>query len=276
MAASPFSDGTPLASQWPIPPKNYFDYELRMPNGSAGTYFYHSHEGFQAVSCSGPLIVEDKVPPYKIDGERVIYIQELFNKTDATIEQGLQALPLAWSGETNGFIINGKTISNFGVTDRSSSQLPIIYVEPNSMYRMRFVGATTLTYTALAIEDHTDLQIIEADGGYTKPFSTTFLQLGSGQRFSALLKSNTCDQLEQSGKMDYYIQIESRERPSNITNYAILRYTMLARSLHFLSRAFQIRRTQTKSPSHSHRPSTVSSTTSYSLSIQTTFPLLRR
>lgn len=202
LVASPFSDGTPLASQWPLPPQYFFDYELQMPSGSAGTYFYHSHVGFQAVSCSGPLIVEEKVPLYKVDGERVIHIQELFNKTDTTIEQGLQATPFVFSGETNGFIINGETISNFGVTDQSSSQLAIIDIEPNSMYRMRFIGAHALSYAALGIEDHTSLQVIEADGGYTKPQSTAFLQIASGQRFSALLQSNTCDELKQSGRMD--------------------------------------------------------------------------
>ena len=31
MAASLLSDGTPLASQWPIPPKHFFDYELQLP-----------------------------------------------------------------------------------------------------------------------------------------------------------------------------------------------------------------------------------------------------
>lgn len=195
-----------------------------MPNGSAGTYFYHSHVGFQAVSCSGPLIVEDKTSPYEVDGERIVHIQELFNKTDTTIEQGLQATPFVWSGETNGFFINGKTISNFGVTDQLSRQVANINIEPNSVYRMRFIGGHSLSYSVLGVEDHTDLRVIEADGGYTKPHSTTFLQIASGQRFSALLKTKTCDELKQSGKLDYYIQIESRERPSNTTNYAILRY----------------------------------------------------
>ncbi len=224
MAAYPFSDGTPLASQWPIPPNYFFDYELQMPNGSAGTYFYHSHVGFQAVSCSGPLIVEDGAPPYVVDGERVVHIQELFNKTDETIEQGLQAIPAVWSGETNGFMINGKTISNYGVTDQSSAKLAIIYIKPNGTYRMRFIGAHSLSYAALGIESHNNLRIIEADGSYTQPYSTSFLQIATGQRFSVLLQSKTCDELKQSGKLDYYIQIESRERPSIITNYAILRY----------------------------------------------------
>jgi L-ascorbate oxidase len=57
MAVAPFSDGTPGASQWPIPPLHYFDYQLSIPVGTAGTYFYHSHVGLQAISATGPLIV---------------------------------------------------------------------------------------------------------------------------------------------------------------------------------------------------------------------------
>ena len=62
MAVAPFSDGTPGASQWPIPPLHYFDYELEIEKGHAGTYLYHSHIGFQAVTAAGPLIVEDAGP----------------------------------------------------------------------------------------------------------------------------------------------------------------------------------------------------------------------
>lgn len=59
MATAPFSDGTPQAAQWPIPPHHFFDYELHVPIGYAGTYFYHSHVGLQAISASGPLIVRN-------------------------------------------------------------------------------------------------------------------------------------------------------------------------------------------------------------------------
>lgn len=177
------------------------------------------------MSCSGPLIIEDKEPPYRTDGERIVYLQELFNRTDTSIEQGLQAKPFKWSGETNGFLINGRTISDFGATDSSSQQLSVINVTPDSVYRMRFVGAVSLSYVALGIQNHSSLQIVEADGSYTKPHNVSFLQIGSGQRFSALLKTKTCDELSRLNTLDYYIQVESRERPKNVTNYAILRYS---------------------------------------------------
>ena len=76
--------------------QHFFDYELRPQIGEAGTYFYHSHVGFQAVSASGPLIVEeaDGRFPYEYDEERMLFLSELFNNTDKQIAQGLTA-PLA-------------------------------------------------------------------------------------------------------------------------------------------------------------------------------------
>ena len=167
--------------------------------------------------------------PYKTDGERIVYIQELFNKTDSTIEQGLVATPLGWSGETNGFMVNGKTISNYGIVDNSTAQLDVIEVEPDKTYQFRFISANSLTVAIFQFEGHTSnntMQIIEADGGYTQPLPTNILQMGTGQRYSALFKTKTCAELQQAGgKTDYYLQIAGRERPKNITNYAILRYT---------------------------------------------------
>jgi hypothetical protein len=36
---SPFSDGTPQASQWPIPPGKYFDYEFKFDLNVSGTLY---------------------------------------------------------------------------------------------------------------------------------------------------------------------------------------------------------------------------------------------
>lgn len=73
--------------------QHFFDYELRPQIGEAGTYFYHSHVGFQAVSASGPLIVEEaeRLVPYEYDEERMLFLSELFNNTDKTIQEGLAA-----------------------------------------------------------------------------------------------------------------------------------------------------------------------------------------
>lgn len=197
---------------------------MQTANKSAGTYFYHSHVDFQAVSASGPLIIEDPgSPPYKYDGEKIVHVQELFNKSDSTIVQGLESNNFTWSGETNGFMVNGDTISNYGITDPSSKKLNVINVDPSKTYRFRWIGAHALSLTSLGIQNHT-MQVIEADGGYTKQHGTDVLQIGPGQRFSTLIKTLSCNQVKQSGQRDFYMQIENRERPSNVTSYALLRY----------------------------------------------------
>lgn len=163
MAASPFSDGSPYASQWPIPPLYFFDYEVHPEAGMAGTYFYHSHVGFQGVSATGPLIIEDVNTPYHYDEEKIIFLQDVFVGNDSTIEAGLVANPLIWSGETQMILINGKSGGTANGTACNAS-LSTINVQPGKTYRFRFVGSTALSFVTLAIEGHEDLVIIEADG----------------------------------------------------------------------------------------------------------------
>ncbi|GAP93313.2 putative multicopper oxidase [Rosellinia necatrix] len=224
-AAYPFSDGSPLASQWPIPPQHFFDYELKTANGTAGTYFYHAHVGFEAATASGPLIVEGaEPPPYAYDDERIVYIQELFNETDDEVAAGLVATPLRWPGEPQSWLINGKGISNYGVVDPSTATVGVIDVKPQTTYLFRFVAGTALSLASLAFENHTGLEIVEVDSHYTKPLAVDFLQIAPGQRFSTLLTTQTCAELAALGKLDFYMQIESRERRAVVTNYALLRY----------------------------------------------------
>ncbi|RHZ68409.1 hypothetical protein CDV55_101480 [Aspergillus turcosus] len=218
MALFPFSDGTPQAAQWPIPPMHFFDYEIRVPVGMAGTYYYHSHVGIQAVSVNGPLIVKDKCrPPYEYDEERIIHFTDVFNGTNAAVTDGVLANPISFA-ETAGILINGK---GGGVASGypCNSSLSVIDVEPGKTYRLRFIGATALTFSSFAIEGHDVLTVIEADGQYTKPVDVRFMQVTIGQTFSALLR--TRDDIK-SGQ--FYMQVESRERPTTATNYAILNY----------------------------------------------------
>ncbi|KAL2819622.1 Cupredoxin [Aspergillus cavernicola] len=219
---SPFSDGAPAASQWPIPPGHFFDYEVRPEAGSAGTYFYHSHVGFQAVTAKGSLIVDSRSPPpYHYDEERTVMISDYFSETDDEIESGLTSTNFTWSGETEAILVNGHSRPATNAT--GACKLAAISVEPRKSYRLRFIGATALSFISLAVESH-DLQIIEADGHYTKPFATEFLQIGSGQRYSVLLTAKSEDELKKVNKRDFYIQITTLERPEVLTNFAVLHY----------------------------------------------------
>ncbi len=198
MAVSPFSDGTPGASQWPIPPSHYFDYELEIEPGHAGTYFYHSHVGFQAVTAAGALVVEEAAnPPYEYDEERIIALSDVFEKEDVNIEEGLLANPFQWSGETANVLVNGKGQLSGHSTSRSC-ELATIDIEPDKTYRFRFIGGTALSFVTLAFEDHDDMTLIEADGDYTKPINVSYLQIGSGKDLVFYSRLNHATPIEDS------------------------------------------------------------------------------
>ncbi|KOC11253.1 putative laccase [Aspergillus flavus AF70] len=220
---APFSDGTPMASQWPIPPGHFFDYEVRPEVGYAGTYFYHSHVGFQALTAWGALIVESAQPsPYQYDEERIIALSDFFTKTDEEIENGLTSTNFTWSGETSAVLVNGQ--GRLATNATGSCKLAAISVEPGKTYRLRFIGATALSFVSISLESHDVLEIIEADGHYTKPMNTTYLQISSGQRYSVLLKAKTEAELQQAKSRQFYFQLTTMGRPTVLTTFAVLEY----------------------------------------------------
>ncbi|KXT00877.1 hypothetical protein AC578_973 [Pseudocercospora eumusae] len=228
---APFSDGTPTASQWPIPAKHFFDYEVYPTRNESGTYFYHSHVGFQAISAAGPLIIEDvaECHPYEnqYDEERIIFITDYYNQTDEKVEFGLRNTTFKWPGEVNAVLINGVGVANGEKAGEGNCKLPVIDVDPGKTFRMRFIGGTAISLVQFAIEGHNNWTIIEADGSYTKPYTLpepmNFMQLSSGQRFDTLFKTKT--QAELNGKTDYLIQFETKDRPAIYHGYGVLRYS---------------------------------------------------
>lgn len=102
----------------------------------AGTYFYHSHVEFQAVSATGPLIVEDVGPPaYQYDEEKIIFLTDVFSKRDHDIVSGLGANPFVWSGETSMILVNGMGggLSNVSGNVPCNAGLSTIHVAPNKV-----------------------------------------------------------------------------------------------------------------------------------------------
>ncbi|KAL9112184.1 MAG: hypothetical protein Q9227_003561 [Pyrenula ochraceoflavens] len=225
--SAPFSDGTPQASQWPIPPLHYFDYEIHPSKGSAGTYFYHSHVGMQANTAAGSVVVDDQgPPPYAFDEERIVMLLDYFNRTDARMESLLTGNPGVWSGETNDVLVNGfgRQMGSLGDLSPHCS-IQQWRIRPSTTYLFRFIGATGLSFTTLAFQGHDNLTIVEADGQYTKPQETSYLQIGSGQRYSVLLRTKSLQELATDDRTTYYMQLETRERPIVTTSFAALSYS---------------------------------------------------
>ncbi|OQV23350.1 L-ascorbate oxidase [Hypsibius exemplaris] len=233
MRMSPFSDGTPAASQWPIPPMHFFDYEFELQSGDAGTYFYHSHVGFGAVTAYGALIIEERVkdsPPFVYDDERTLVLTDIFYRNDSDIVGGLMGDPFLWSGETFNVALNGHSRSPNATADKESTSCSygVVTVKPSTTYRFRFIGGTVLSHVFLAFEGHGSMTVIEVDGHYVSPVEVDHIEIGSGQRFSVLFKSKSIEELSVdriNGKDQYWLQMETRTRALITVSFAVLAYS---------------------------------------------------
>ncbi|KAJ2990146.1 hypothetical protein NUW58_g3103 [Xylaria curta] len=223
---SPFSDGSPQVSQWPIAPGEYFDYEIHPEIGDAGTYFYHSHVGFQAMTAHGALYVEDAgTPPYKYDEDVPVVLSDFYQKSDEEIESELTGTPFQWPGEPDSLVFNDRSgTASFDDAPDDSCKPYIITVEPSKTYRFRFIGGATISFIQLGIEGHTNLTVISVDGYYTKPAKVDHIQLGGGQRFDTLITMKSQEELSAEGKDQYWIRYETRGRSPGLAGYALLQY----------------------------------------------------
>ncbi|KAF2968172.1 laccase [Xylaria multiplex] len=226
MRTAPFSDGTPQVSQWPIAPGEYFDYEIHPEIGDAGTYFYHSHIGFQSMTAHGALLVEDaEPPPYQWDEDVVVVLSDFYRKSDQEIEHDLLSNPFIWPGEPDSLVFNDRSgTASFDTAPDDSCKPYIIAVDPGKTYRFRFIGGASISFIQLGIEGHTNLTIISADGSYTKPAQVDHIQIGGGQRFDPLITTKSEDQLSAEGKNQYWIRYETRGRTPGLQGYALLQY----------------------------------------------------
>lgn len=227
MRTSPFSDGAPQVSQWPIAPGEFFDYEIHPEIGDAGTYFYHSHIGFQAMTAHGALYVEDvDTPPYQYDGDVPVVLADFYKKSDKEIETDLTSTPFIWPGEPDSLVFNDRSgTRSFDDAPDDSCKPYIITVEAGKTYRFRFIGGATISFIQAGIEGHTNLTIISADGYYTKPAQVDHIQLGGGQRFDALITMKSEDELAAEGRNQYWIRYETRGRSPGLQGYALLQYS---------------------------------------------------
>uniref|UniRef100_D8PTK2 laccase n=1 Tax=Schizophyllum commune (strain H4-8 / FGSC 9210) TaxID=578458 RepID=D8PTK2_SCHCM len=225
---SPFADGTPATSQWPIAPGGYFDYEFKLDPGSAGTYMYHTHVGFSVVTAYGALIVEDKeAPPFEYDDERLVVLGDFYYKSDYNLSSGLLAAPFQWTNDPQALTVNGNAYGECDPavkTCKSGCHTEVISVEPDRTYRIRVIGATALSFLYMALEDHPGFELIEVDGDYVNKHNASFLEVASGQRYSFLLHTKSVDELRALGKTRFWANLESRWRTTRSYGGWILEY----------------------------------------------------
>lgn len=221
---SPWSDGAPSITQWPILPMNSFTYEFQVPD-QMGTFFYHAHSGYQQSTLHGALIIhaKDFACPYQYDEEKTLIVNDLWHRTDQDLIAGLLSQPFKWVGNPQSILFNQKTYTDWECSeddnscDTSTCGFEVIKVDPGKTYRIRIISATNLAYLHLGLKNH-KMKIIEVDGNYIEPVEVEFLAINSAQRYSVLLEAN-------QPVDNYYMLAENRWRSGTPKNgIAIVHY----------------------------------------------------
>ncbi|MDX2170415.1 MAG: multicopper oxidase domain-containing protein [Deltaproteobacteria bacterium] len=82
-------DGVPDISNAPIAPQQMYVYEY--PLRQSGTYWYHSHYGFQEqLGCYGALVIEPAVEPLRVDRDAVVLLGDWLRKDPTAVFEALR------------------------------------------------------------------------------------------------------------------------------------------------------------------------------------------
>lgn len=155
-------------------------YEFDIPEGSAGTYWYHPHVHGQVArqlfaGLAGVILVEgpvDQTYPLQRAEQYTLVLK------DITLAAGGVA------GHTTFDWMNGKEgdllLVNGALRPRLTAGRPLL--------RLRFLNASNARYYRLGLEEH-ELHLIATDGGFlARPVSVEELLLAPGERADVLVR----------------------------------------------------------------------------------------
>jgi len=181
-------DGVPLVSQAPIPPGQIFIYEY--PVLQSGTYWYHSHFGFQEqMGLGGPFIVEPKSEPLHYDRDYVIFLSDwlhsdpwqVFSNLRKKAKKEFPAMKMSQGPDLADVHYDALLLNGRGNQDPWSG-----LARPGERVRLRIINGAASTFFRFQVEG-TDLQITHADGLAVRPVVVDSLFIGVGETYDAIV-----------------------------------------------------------------------------------------
>ncbi|SPP77695.1 laccase [Drosophila guanche] len=179
---TPFMDGVPHVTQYPIEAGQAFRYRFQVDHG--GTNWWHSHTEHQrAFGLAGPLIVRQpaKLNPhahlYDFDlTEHVIMVQDWVHNFVESVAENI--------------LINGRGRN----MKKGSKVRPTLYahfpVIRGGRYRFRVIfNGVSNCPISLSIDNH-DLVVIASDGNDIEPVQVQKIMLHGAERFDFVLHAN--------------------------------------------------------------------------------------
>jgi len=233
----PFLDGTGHMSQCPIEKENSMMVEF-VVNEEPGTYMYHSHTNvLVADGLAGPLIVQEEEP----EPDAIVVLSEWFSKPSPELAKGLngrfpsnssdegQKSMFAWVGTPRSLLMNyqgcyqdcSPTSSNQQecTPDPECSTRYSIQVLPDSVYRIRLIGAGSLVYQIVCFEGH-NVTLVAIDARPVNPLEVgECVDVNLGQRRDVLLRTQNL-----KNQTSFWITGRVSGRLGMPASYGVLQY----------------------------------------------------
>ncbi|NIP83965.1 MAG: multicopper oxidase domain-containing protein [Gemmatimonadetes bacterium] len=176
------ADGSPFH---PLQPGEEVDLEFTIPEGTAGTYWYHPHPdhrtGYQvAKGLYGAFIVRAREDPLPEMTEQLIILSDNRFLDDGTVDVQDRTTPRGRIDFENGregdvLFVNGQV-------------MPTIRIRSGEVQRWRIVNASGARVYRLAIPGH-ELLHVGSDGGlFEKPVARDEILIANSERVEVLVR----------------------------------------------------------------------------------------
>jgi len=226
-------DGVPGISFPGIKPGETFTYEF--PIQQAGTYWFHSHSGFQEPDGAyGAIVIEPEGrEPFRYDREYVVQLtdkhphsgdrimrnlkmmSDYYNREQQTVgeffsdvsKNGLMNTVsdrMAWGGMRM-MKADVEDIHGFTglINGKGPSQNWTGIFEPGERIRLRFINSSAMTYFDIRIPG-LDMTVVQADGNNVQPVSVDEFRIGVAETYDVIVRPK--------GEQAYTIFAESMGR----------------------------------------------------------------
>ncbi|MEE4178956.1 copper resistance system multicopper oxidase [Pseudomonas viridiflava] len=212
-------DGVPGLSFHGIEPDGTYVYQFKVKQN--GTYWYHSHSGFQEqVGVYGPLVIEAKEPePFEYDRDHVVMLTDWTDEDPAALMKTLKKQADYYNNHkrTVGDFI--KDVADKGwsatVADRKMwaemkmnptdiadvSGATYTYLmnglapnsnwtgtfKPGEKLRLRFINGSAMSYFDVRIPG-LKMTVVAADGLYVKPVTVDEFRIATAETFDVIVE----------------------------------------------------------------------------------------
>ncbi len=230
-------DGVPGLSFSGIKPGETFKYEFSVKQ--SGTYWYHSHSGFQEqTGMYGAIVIEPKEPaPYSYDRDYVVMLSDWSDEKPKDIYANLKKMPHIYNidertladfnnevkssglGSTinNRAMWNNMLMSDTDLSDVTGKTYTFLMngkapadgwvgkFKKGEKVLMRFINAAAMTFFDVRIPG-LKMTVVASDGNYVQPVTVDEFRIGVAETYDVIVEPSSeqaytlfCQAIDRSG-----------------------------------------------------------------------------